>query len=126
MLAIDFAPEGDFSFKLLKLVHAHTEDLCVEGVQSQVNEPGNDFQGVAVGVHEHFLAVLMGDVEIIPVHGLKVSIPELGADEQRLLGAPIVHDAQAVHVGLRPLCQQPAVVVVHLLHEFQHFLRRGP
>lgn len=99
VLAADFAPEGDLTLKRREVFHADAENLGVDRIQSQFDQVGQDFQRMAVGVHEDLLACAMGDIDVVFVHGLEDFTPDARRNQQCLLCAPVVHE---IHIAGHP------------------------
>ena len=101
VLAVDLAPKRDPApeFRGQRL-EPHAEDLGVQGMDAELNEVGNDVEDVAVGMEEDVFPVAAGNGDIVPIKRFENLPPERRRDQERGLGAPIVHDAQRVH--LRP------------------------
>jgi len=102
VLAVDLAPERDPAGIGGQMLHAHAEQLRVDGVEPELEQVGIDGEGVAVGMHEDLLARPVRNLDVVAVKRLEDLTPDGRVDQQRVLRPPVVHEIQRVHVGCRP------------------------
>ena len=74
-----------------------------EFIEPQIDEVGDDVGYVPVGVHKYLLAVIMGNIYIIPVKGFEELDPQVGTDEKGMLCSPVIHVPECIIICSGPL-----------------------
>jgi len=113
VLAVDLSPEGNLAaMATAQLFDIHAEELRVDGVDPDLDEVRVDLHDVAVGVKEDELARGMREAAVVGIERLEELAPEPGRDQQAALRAPVVAQADGVHVGGGPHGDVPQVELV--------------
>ena len=129
-MPVDLTPKGDFPpADLPKPIETHAKHLTVKGMNTNLDQVGDDVKYVAVGVHKNVFPILLSNAAIIPVHRFEMFAENRRINHHRMLGAPIIHQKNRIHLRFGPGLYLPAkmpmkavdqIEKTRLLHDHIH------